>query len=356
MYDIIFFVPYMGFGGSERVMINIANNKVYDDKKVLVCILKKGGEMEPFLDNNVDIVYLNSPKVSHSLLKVISILLKYESKNVFSSLWHMNIILSIAKIFTNSKAQFIARETNIVSEKIRGYFNRLALAFAYNRFDIIIAQSQDMKTDLINNFNIKREKIEVINNGVDLSTVKYSDFKRKPPIEYDLNDFNVVSVGKLEAQKGYIEFLKKLASSKLPNNFKFFIIGDGALKKDISELIVDLSLQDKVVLLGKKKNPYLYVYHAKVFISSSLYEGYPNAVIESLVLGTPVLSNNYLGGINEIINEKNGKIIDFSKMSKSQLILELEKLSSFSRSEILNDSKRFTIENMMRQYNEILRK
>ncbi|OXX21844.1 hypothetical protein, partial [Vibrio sp. V08_P9A1T1] len=96
MYDIIFFVPYMGFGGSERVMINIANNKVYDDKKVLVCILKKGGEMEPFLDNNVDIVYLNSPKVSHSLLKVISILLKYESKNVFSSLWHMNIILSIA--------------------------------------------------------------------------------------------------------------------------------------------------------------------------------------------------------------------------------------------------------------------
>lgn len=346
----------MGFGGSERVMINIANNKVYDNKKVLVCILKKGGEMEYLLDDNVDVIYLNSNKVSHSLLKVISILRKYESKNVFSSLWHMNIVLSIARFFTKNKAQFIARETNIVSEKVFGYFKRLAFTFSYNRFDIVIAQSEDMKTDLINNFNIKLNKIKVINNGVDLSLVNFTDLQQQPPSEYNMKEFNVVSVGKLEVQKGYIELLEVLASSSLPCDFRLYIIGDGSLKEEISKQVIALDLQDKVILLGKKKNPYSYVYHAKAFISSSLYEGYPNAVIESLVLGTPVLSNSYLGGINEIINDKNGKIIDFTKVSQSELISELKSLSSFNRLEIVNDSRQFTIDNMMIKYNETLRK
>jgi hypothetical protein len=68
------------------------------------------------------------------------------------------------------------------------------------------------------------------------------------------------------------------------------------------------------------------------------------------------LSNSYLGGINEIINDKNGKIIDFTKVSQSELISELKSLSSFNRLEIVNDSRQFTIDSMMIKYNETLRK
>ncbi|TOE88752.1 glycosyltransferase, partial [Vibrio parahaemolyticus] len=69
------------------------------------------------------------------------------------------------------------------------------------------------------------------------------------------------------------------------------------MREDLQSLIHKYQLENQVFLLGIQSNPYAFMSEANVFISSSRFEGFPNVVIESLICGTPVVSNNYLGGI-----------------------------------------------------------
>jgi glycosyltransferase involved in cell wall biosynthesis len=71
--------------------------------------------------------------------------------------------------------------------------------------------------------------------------------------------------------------------------------------KSLVKMIRDLNLEDKVEILGFKKNPYPYMKHAKLLILSSEREGLPTVLIESLILGTSVVSTNCHSGPNEIL-------------------------------------------------------
>ncbi len=94
--------------------------------------------------------------------------------------------------------------------------------------------------------------------------------------------------------------LKAYAKLVNPPKLKLLCKKDEALVK----MIRDLGLEDKVEILGFKKNPYPYMKHAKLLILSSEREGLPTVLIEALILGTPVVSTNCHSGPNEILTEE----------------------------------------------------
>ena len=91
------------------------------------------------------------------------------------------------------------------------------------------------------------------------------------------------------------------------------IIGDGPEKDDLKRIIKKLNLDEEVILLGQRDNPYYYIKRAQVFALLSVYEGMPNTIYESLILGTPVLATD-VGGISEQIeNGINGWLVKNDK-------------------------------------------
>jgi glycosyltransferase involved in cell wall biosynthesis len=128
-------------------------------------------------------------------------------------------------------------------------------------------------------------------------------------------------------------------------------------EKELRELADKYNLSHKVTFAGYREYPYSYMKHADLYVLSSRYEGFPNAVIEALGCGTPVLAFNCPGGIKEIIEEDiNGWIVDRDNIdSMAMKIDEIFTNRMPVRSQIQKRViKKFGIKTIVKQYEHLL--
>ena len=102
---------------------------------------------------------------------------------------------------------------------------------------------------------------------------------------------------------------------------KLVIIGEGSLRIKIISIIKALGLNDKVVLLGYKKNPYKYLAKAKALILFSRYEGMPNVILESMICKTPVIVSDFEGVEDIVIDKETGYIVQRKNLEQLSKIM-----------------------------------
>ena len=85
-----------------------------------------------------------------------------------------------------------------------------------------------------------------------------------------------------------------------------WIVGEGGERDEISQLIVQLHLEEHVHLLGYQSNVYKYLKYADLFVQTSLYEGCPNALIEAVAAGLPAIATDCLSGPDEVLLQGQG--------------------------------------------------
>ena len=185
------------------------------------------------------------------------------------------------------------------------YLTKLSL-FSSNYYSV--TSKSDKKT-LLDNFNIRNKaKIRVIPNWVepvDQTENKYSD--------------RILSVGRLEKQKNYTSLIKELSNS----NFSLDIAGEGSLKENLIACAEKYNV--KVNLLGLFSNEELMKVYAKykVFVSSSLYEGNPKALLEAMAMGCVVISTKTTN-VEEIIEDNiNGRFYNLENKDLQSIIKEV---------------------------------
>lgn len=305
MKTILFILPDLSQGGAERVITTIINHldrKKYTPKLIL---FEKKGFYLSYLKDDVEIIELNVSRIRYSIFKIIPLIRKIKPEIVFVGWGEISAFISpLIPLF--KKTKFIARETNVVSEHVKRKEIKFFYKF-YNNFHRIIAQSDDMKNDLINNIGIRPENIIKINNPVDFELID-SKLKSNEKV-YSDKVKNIVAIGNLSQRKGF-DLLLKVFTHLKTENIKLHILGDGADKENLLQLKENLNL-DNIEFLGVKSNPFPYLQQADLFILSSRYEGFPNVLLEAGACGTYSLANDCPGGISEIIqNGINGEISD----------------------------------------------
>ncbi len=304
MKTILFILPDLNQGGAERVITTLCNELDRTRFCPKLVLFKKEGYYLNHLKNDVEIIELNIERIRYSIFKIVPLIKRLKPEIVFTGWGEISAFLSpIVPLFPKTK--FITRETNVVSEHVKRkeilFFYRF-----YNNFDQIIAQSDDMKNDLVKHFKISENKIVKINNPVDfdlINRLKEHDID----VDYNKSYKNIVAIGNLSPRKGF-DLLLNVMNHLKDQKIKLTILGDGAFKEELIQQKENFHL-DNVTFLGKVANPFVYLKNADLFILSSRYEGFPNVLLEAGSCGTYSLANNAPGGINEIIQDKiNGEI------------------------------------------------
>lgn len=195
--------------------------------------------------------------------------------------------------------------------------------------DNIVSVSKECVNILKEIFNEFEDKICYIPNLVSSKTIKKmsEDFY---PREYNRDDIKILSIGRLNHQKGFdiaIESAKYLYERGY--RFKWYIIGDGILENDLKNLIEKNNMQDNVFLIGTRENPYPYIKNCDIFAQTSRFEGKSISLDEAKILSKPILVTNYSTAKDQIINNKEGIIVDMSEKAIAEgleiLINDIEK-------------------------------
>ena len=350
MKTILFILPDLNQGGAERVITTLCNELDRTKFCPKLVLFKMEGYYLNHLKKDVEIIELNVERIRYSIFKIVPLINKLQPNIVFTGWGEISAFLSpLIPLF--KKTKFITRETNVVSQHV----TRKEILFFYrfyNNFHQIIAQSDDMKNDLVKNFRISENRIVKINNPVDFDLINQMK-SQKINLGFDKGYKNIVVIGNLSPRKGF-DLLLKVMNELKEEKIKLTILGDGAFKDELLQQKNELKL-DNVTFQGNVANPFVYLNAADLFILSSRYEGFPNVLLEAGACGMYSLANNCPGGINEIIQENiNGEIYPIEDTEgfaeKIKSILDKE----HSSDKIINSiHSRFSKDIIIKQYETI---
>lgn len=184
-------------------------------------------------------------------------------------------------------------------------------------FDKIVVISEVTKNTLKNLFGITKNVVK-ISNSVDGEKIKFLSEKTVKIPEKTL----FTTFGRLDYNKNQILLLKAVREvKKYYDDFIIYILGDGDERLKLERYINDNKLNENVRILGFVENPYPYIKNSVATILTSLSEGFSLALVESVMLNTPIISTD-VGVARELIEKYNcGTIIDYNEKELAQVLI-----------------------------------
>jgi glycosyltransferase involved in cell wall biosynthesis len=297
----------------------------------------------------VKVVDLKTIKSSRSFFSLLNLIKKEKPYAIFTTGGQVNILLSLISLFVYVPV-IIARETNLldVFVKYRGFKAKFWDRFtglSYRRFKFGICQSAEIKLSLKDKYGINDNKLVVIPNPVISNELC--------KVENTGRIKNLVVVCRLSPEKGIERVINMF--SKLPDDYKLTIIGDGILREDLKSLIESQQLSHRIQMTGQISNVINRLVEFDLFLLGSYTEGFPNAVIEALSVGVPVVAFK-VSGISEIIKPGfNGYIIEQNEEAEFIKKVQLSLTQQWNHREIKQDiQNRFDIKAVVKSYENLV--
>lgn len=305
---ILVFAMSMESGGAERV-ISLLLQKLSEDYDVSLLLFFKNLHYE--IPPKVNVITISDKKRLSTkeriiiIPKVISFLksfLKKEKPHVsLSFLVQPNIINGLMKKSFQDTQIIISERSypsiEYQSSKFRYYLYKYLLRKYYSRADVIFSNSEWINLDLKDNFHVRNDNMKVIYNPIILPE-KYKVFDKA----VSSDEIKLINVGRLISVKNQSMIIDAV-SGLLNSRYELSIVGDGVLKPDIEQKINSYNNKPNVKLTGNVKNVNHYLINSDCFILSSLSEGFPNALLEAMAIGLPVISSNCKSGPLELLND-----------------------------------------------------
>jgi glycosyltransferase involved in cell wall biosynthesis len=312
---IILLVSNLKGGGAQRVVSNLS--KILSAENHLFICLHDGRDISyPFKGRLID---LQIPPVHHWFIKIVNFtkrIIKFKKiRNKINPDYVISFMESsnFINLFSGHAGKTIISVRNYKAKRVKsvtGKVFKLLMKLFYKKSWKIVAVSEGIRENLIDHYSLEENKIEVIYNPVDLGYIR--EMAAKPlAVEHEpLFDYPVIiTAGKMMRQKGQWHLIRAFSVIKktIGVNLKLVILGDGVLRPYLVAQIKKLGLEDDVKLLGFQKNPFQYFYKASLFVLPSLFEGFPNALLEAMACGLPVIASDCPTGPREILAPESEK-------------------------------------------------
>ncbi|WP_303816118.1 glycosyltransferase [Selenomonas ruminantium] len=206
---------------------------------------------------------------------------------------------------TRYKECIIMTQHNVASIEHRnwGWYGKFCdlLLKSYNGGDAIVSVSKFVDNDLRIAYKINNPNMKVIYNGINIKKIR-QQAEEIVDIKFMKHKVNLICLARLTEVKGIWHIVKIMSILReIIPDIQLLIVGDGEQKKYLQNLAVELGVDDVVVFLGYKKNPFPYIKNSDVFIFPSIYEGFSMAFLEAMALGVPVIATDCKSGPREVL-------------------------------------------------------
>jgi len=308
----------MASGGAEKVVLTLIEQfHKYEENLELVCIERQQTYEIP--DHTSQHYLTNYDDLQNAVLKFPSIIwcaarLKKRIRNqkvavVQSHLFRASFINVIAKMMgANHHAQIIvhSRINFDHQPKLVQAFSKWVYRQIFKRADSIVSICQVMKNEMDQYLGIAdHQNHRVIYNPHSLSKIEALTTEEPSCFVFSPTKKYLVAVGRMVELKRYQDIIQALSIVRKDfKNVELIFVGDGVEKASLMQEAKTNHLEAYVHFLGYQSNPYTYLAKADIMVLSSRTEGLPNAIIESLACGTPVVASDCISGPREILNPK----------------------------------------------------
>jgi len=359
---LLFVIDSLVGAGAEKSLITLLTLLNYDKFSVDLMLFAHGEILEDLVPKEVNILnplkYTDFTKLD--LKRAFLYSLKKQNFKMFNSRLKYSLNIRIKKYNNAQKARmFWKNVANVIEPNTKQY--DIAISYAqgiptfyvaekvkakkkfawvnvsyrldnkeasfqkkfYDQYNNIIAVSPSTKEILLETFPYFSNKMKIIHdindphfisNMADLGE-SYSD---------NYNGLRLLTIGRLAQQKGYdiaLSACKKLKEKGL--DFKWYVLGKGPLKEEIVKYIKENDLAENFILLGVTSNPYPFIKNSDIYVQTSRFEGFGLAIAEARMLNIPIVTTRFDAVYSQMINEKNGLVVDMNADAICEGILRL---------------------------------
>ena len=360
MKKLLFVMPSLDSGGAEKSLVNLLNIIDYSQYNVDLLLLKQEGlflnqipkevNLLPVTDSlkyayKIDKSILHSfESMEYGLLRIMStfickFLYKRNSrqqrwiKYYKKYLTNLENKYDIAVGFLEGDASYYVIDKVSAIKKIlwiHNDFNEIKKNEDANVYENYFKKANNVVT-------ISKQCVEILKQNyphmqdkfICLPNLTSSNLIEKLSEEYEITEFNkkifnILSIGRLTKQKGYdfaIDALKILKNQD--SNVHWWIIGAGELENQLKKQVKEAALEEYFTFLGLKENPYPYIKKCDLLVQSSRWEGKSVVLDEAKILATPILATNYSTIKDQLIDQKEGIIVDMNPIAIAEGINSL---------------------------------
>jgi N-acetylgalactosamine-N,N'-diacetylbacillosaminyl-diphospho-undecaprenol 4-alpha-N-acetylgalactosaminyltransferase len=290
-------------GGAERVMCTLASAlaEMEEHWTVSLVTLDRGEDMYP-LSSRVARIRLDSGgRLLSGILALLRLMRQDQPDVILSFLTRANCAAIVCSRLLRIPC-IISERVHTTSHFSSGGFRNLGKLMVrrlYPYADRVIAVSQGVGDDLVRNYGVAAGRVVTIHNPIDLDRIEQAA-RAEPSII--LPPDCIVAVGRLVPNKNFSMLLRSYADANVGGALA--ILGEGPERSALNALAAELGIADRTHMPGFAANPHAIVAQASFYVSSSNAEGFPNAMLEAMSLGRPVVATDCDSGPSEILQSR----------------------------------------------------
>jgi glycosyltransferase involved in cell wall biosynthesis len=323
--QILIAIEALGGGGAERMALDLAKAWPRDHARPVLLVASRTGTYAARLPPDLEVIEIGVPSSPRKLLPFLRQLRRLLAGRavvgVLSHMTGMNRMMLRAAMLGIVRAPVVVvehndflRDQDVASMPLlRSFLLLRETAFLYRRAAAVVGCSAGVARQVTALFEIPSNKVHAIPNPAGPRFALPAEMEAEIAVWYDRLPRPVfLSVGRLVPQKGFDDLIRAFAKQPAGS---LVILGEGPLRAELLSLSEDLGVLERVRMPGFLSAPEQIMQAADVYVSASLWEGYPLVLIEAYAAGLPVVARACDFGPEEIVTpDRPGRLVQSTRV------------------------------------------
>lgn len=315
--DLAIFIRAFTGGGAQRDAILLANALNEAGQRVALLTLVPEGPFAQLVAPGVEVLPLSARKLRYAVPVLRAALLARRPKAILSSEAAPNVVTYLAarSLPRGKRPHVILREVASPSAardgdpSLQGRIAYRLISRIYPAASRVVVLTEGARQDLVQNFGVPAQKISIMRSNAVIDPQTEARLK-EAAIDDARERGLIVWVGRLSPEKDPLLAVEALSLVPRACGARLMFVGEGPMREAVLARAAHLGVADRVTLVGHVADPFQPLLKAELALCTSRFEGFGNAIVEALAVGTPVIATDCPWGPREIFdNQRYGTLV-----------------------------------------------